>query len=392
MRIGRRGQVFATICLFAYLVNFGRVAFAPLVRPFMDIFGVGEATAGFVATTVWLGSAASRLPTGFLLTRVERHHAIVGMGAFMTLAAAATAVAPTITLVSLGAFLVGTASGVFYIAANPLVSELYPRRVGWAVGIRGMFAQLAAVSAPFLVGLALVRGEWWWTFAGLAAAALVATVLFTAATSRHEMPTAGAGDRDLVGAAREQWHLILTGVAIIGLVGLVWQGTFNFYDTYLFRVKDLPESTARTMLTLLFGAGVPAFFLSGRLADRYPPVPLMFVILGVFSVLLYVLTLLEGVLALAALSVAMGLVIHALFPVIDTYMLSTLPDHNRASAYAVYSATMMLIQAPGSFATGALVEAGFGYGTVFRGAAVAVAAVLVGMVVLYRSGRLPTSD
>ncbi|MFB6119674.1 MAG: MFS transporter [Halobacteriaceae archaeon] len=389
MRISRRGQVFATICLFAYLVNFSRVAFAPLVRPFQEIFHVGAGTAGFVATTVWIGSAASRLPTGFLLTRVDRQRAIVGMGLFMAAAASATAVAPTITLVTVGAFLIGTASGVFYIAANPLVSELYPSRVGWAVGIRAMSAQIAAVSAPFVVGLALVHAEWETVFFGIAGTAVVATALLSFAAGRTEMPEAGAEDKDLIGAVRRQWRLILTGIAILGVTGFVWQGTFNFYDTYLTSVKQFSDSTSRGLLMLLFAAGVPAMFFSGRLADRFRTVPLMFSILGLFTVLLASLTFLHGVWAVAALSVVLGLVIHSLFPVIDTYMLASLPDDNRASAYAVYSATMMLMQAPGSVVFGLLVEHGIAFDTVFRGSALSVAFVLAVLVVLFRDGRLP---
>ena len=382
--------MFVSICLFAYLVNFGRVAFAPLVQPFMDIFEVREATAGFVATTVWLGSAVSRLPTGVMLTRVKRHHAIVGMGIFMTGAAAATALAPGIALVSVGAFLIGLASGVFYIAANPLVSELYPSRVGWAVGIRGMSAQLAAVSAPALVGVTLIYLSWRHVFAGIAVVAVLATGLFFLAARRAEMPEAGAEDRDLLAAAREQWPLILTGIAVVGITGFVWQGLFNFYESYLEAIKQVPSGTASNLLTLIFAAGVPAFFLSGRMADRVPYIPLMVVILSTFVVCLLTLTVVEGVLAIAALSVVMGFVIHSLFPVLDTYMLATLPDHRRGSAYAVFSATMMLMQAPGSFVLGSLVESGIAYDTVFRGSAAAIATVVVVLFVLYRRGKLPT--
>jgi hypothetical protein len=70
-------------------------------------------------------------------------------------------------------------------------------------------------------------------------------------------------------------------------------------------------------------------------------------------------------------------------------MLSTLPAPDRASAYAVYSATMMLLQAPGSLALGAMVEAGAGYTAVFRGYGAALAVMLVGLLALYRAGRLP---
>lgn len=148
MSLSRRGQVFASLCLLSFLVNFGRVAFAPLVDPFMGIFQVGPGAAGLVATAVWVGSGLTRIPTGWLLTRIDRHEAIAGMGVFLAGAAAFTALAPTITVVAVGALLIGLATGVFYVAATPLVGELYPERMGWAVGIRGTASQLAAAATP----------------------------------------------------------------------------------------------------------------------------------------------------------------------------------------------------------------------------------------------------
>ena len=385
---GRLG-VFAAICAFSFLVNFGRVAFAPLVDLFIRS-GVSPATAGLAATAVWLGTALPRLPTGYLLTFVRRHRAILGMGCALSIAAALTALSPGIRFTIAGALLVGLATGVFFIAANPLVSELYPERVGVAVGVRGMFSQIAAVAAPFLVSVAVALGTWRVAYGALAGLALGATAVFGVAARRAELPDAGAADRNLLGAIRAQWRLVAVGVVFVGFVGFVWQGVFNFYVTYLGAAKGLSSGTASTLLTVTFAAGVPSFLLAGRLADRFPYLPLLLAILVGLVVCLLALTAVEGVAALAAVSIAMGLVVHGLFPVGDAYVLETLPDEHRASAYSGYSAGMMLIQAPGSVAVGALAQTGLSYTGVFRGYAAFVAAVAVGMAALARAGRLPT--
>jgi len=54
-----------------------------------------------------------------------------------------------------------------------------------------------------------------------------------------------------------------------------------------------------------------------------------------------------------------------LFPAGDTYLLASLPDGSRASAYAVFSAGMMTTQAAGSWVVGEAIEAGAGYDAVF---------------------------
>jgi MFS family permease len=385
---GRLG-VFGTVCAFSFLVNFGRIAFAPLVDVFIAS-GVPEATAGLAATAVWVGSAFPRLPTGYLLTLVRRHRVILGTGVFLAAAAAFTTVTPGIERVVVGAFLVGTATGVFYIAANPLVSELFPARVGLAVGLRGMASQLAAVSAPFLVGTAVAFGSWRLAFGALAGVALLVTLAFAAAVRRADLPDAGAADRDLLGGIRAEWRLVLAGIVFVGLTGFVWQGVFNFYVTYLGAAKGIPPGTANTLLTVTFAAGVPSFVVAGRLADRYSHLAVLLAVLGGFTLSLFAFTAAGSVAAVAAVSVVMGLVIHGLFPVADAYLLDTLPDAVRASAYSGFSAAMMLLQAPGSFAVGVFVQFGVGYDAVFQGYAVLVAAIVVVMAGLARAGRLPT--
>ena len=86
------------------------------------------------------------------------------------------------------------------------------------------------------------------------------------------MPDAGDEDTAFFAAARHQWRIILAGVAVVGITGLVWQGVFNFYVKYAL-AKGLTEAQGNQLLTVVFGAGVPAFFVSGRLADRLPVLP-----------------------------------------------------------------------------------------------------------------------
>jgi DHA1 family inner membrane transport protein len=387
-RTGRLG-VFATVCVFSFLVNFGRIAFAPLVDVFIES-GVPEATAGLVATLVWVGGALPRLPTGYLLTKVRRHRVITGMGLGLTAAAGFTAFSPGIRATAVGALLVGVATGVFFIAANPLVSELYPDRVGLAVGIRGMSSQIAAVATPFLVGVAVALGSWRISFGALSGLALLATVGFVLAVRGADMPRAGARDRDLLGAIRAERSLVLAGIVFAGLLGFAWQGVFNFYVTYLGATKGIPRGAAGRLLTLTFAAGIPAFLVAGRLADRFSHLRVLLAVAAGFAVSLLALTVAEGVLAVAVVSVFMGAIVHGLFPATDAYMLDTLPDEHRGSAYAGFSATMMLMQAPGSFAVGAFAQAGIGYDAVFVGYAALVGAVAVGMGGLARAGVLPS--
>ncbi|WP_415380848.1 MFS transporter [Halosimplex sp. TS25] len=385
-----RRHLFGSLCGMVFVVNLGRVVFAPLLDPLRAALAVDASAVGLLASLVWVGSAVPRIPTGYLLTRVPRHAVVFATGATLTAATALASVAPGIRALQAAAFLMGAAGGAYFIAANPLVSELYPSRVGTALGVHGTAAQVAAVGAPLFVTAVLDAGRWPTTFRVMAVGTAVATVAFTVAAWRTDLPEAGSEDQQLLVAVRAQWRLVLAAVVMLGATGFVWQGVFNFYPTYLAETKSLTESTARTVLSVVFGAGVPAMFLSGRLADRLDVVRYLLALLGGFVAVLLALTAVSGLLAVVGISLALGYVTHSLFPAIDTYLLGSLPDRHRASAYAAYSGTMMFVQAGGSYAVGFLRDADVAFDLIFRTFAGGLVLVLAALVVAQRTGRLPS--
>jgi len=353
---------------------------------------------GLIATLVWLGSALPRIPTGWVLTRVARHRVILATGVVLTAAATFTTFAWSLNSVYVGSLLMGLASGAYFISANPLVSELFPERVGRALGVHGTASQVAAVAAPLFVGAVLAAtwlvvpfARWRLVFAAIAVFAAATTVVFYLVSRRVELPDAGSADRDLLAAARAQWPLVVAGVVFLGGTGFVWNGVFNFYVQYLDVVKDVPRPTGRVLLTGIFAAGVPAFWLTGRIADRVSHVPLILAILAGFAILLATLTVVTGLYAVIAVSLLLGYVIHSLFPAMDIYLLDALPDEHRGSAYALYSGTMMLVQSAGSVVLGTMNDLGVTFTQAFQGYAVALAALLVVLLALHANGRLPTS-
>ena len=370
-----------------FLVNFARVVFAPLVGEFIDEFSIREGTAGLVVTLAWLGSASPRLPTGWLLTRTTRTRVVLLSGVMLTVGAVGVALAPDVGLLMLAAFCVGTSSGVYFIAANPLISELFPNVVGRVLGIHGMASQLSAVAAAPAVTVALWY-DWRYAFYGLALLAALTTAVILAFSRRADLPDAGRGDTDFIGGARSAWRLIVSGILLMGLTSFVWQGLFNFYELYMIH-KGLAPPTARNLLTVVFAAGVPAFLVSGDLADRLPHVPYILGVITAFIVSVLAVVFASGFAAIVVASVLVGFTIHMLYPATDTYLLDSLPDDTRASAYAVFSAGAMTTQATGSWVVGEAVEAGFTYDDVF----LVLTAGLVVLVVVYaaldRLGRIP---
>ena len=382
-----RRSLFGGLCGLVFFVNFGRTVFAPLVPTLQSAFSVGPGTIGAVVSLVWFGTAVSRVPVGYLVTLVSRKRVVVGTGLALAGGAVLTATATSVLTLLAGAFTVGLASGAYFAAAVPVVGELYPESVGRAIGVHGTASQLAAVVAPTAGIAAVAHADWRTAFWLLAAGALLVTAAVVVVVRGRPLPTTGSARLDFLGAFRH-WRVILTAVVMVAAVGFVWQGLFNFYVPYL-TAKGLTSTQAGHLQTAVFAAGVPAFWYSGVLADRFPHGPYLLTILGSFTALLFLLTRVDGFLAVLGVTLAIGYVIHSVFPALDTFLLDTLPGDTRASAYAVYSGTALLIESLGSFAVGTLTGAGYGFETVFTGFAAGLAAVVAGLTVLYLSGNLP---
>ena len=383
-----RARLFGSLCGLVFLLNLARIVFAPLLDVFIAEFAIGEATAGLIATLVWIGSASLRLPTGWVLTKVPRHRVVVASGIVLAAASAFAATATTVPHLMAGAFLMGVASGIYFVSANPLLSELYPSRVGRVMGIHGAASQIAAVIAAPFVALTLLV-DWRLALWAIAVGAALGTAYTWVAARATEMPHAGRDDRNFVAGALSEWRIIATALALVGAAVFVWQGVFNFYELYM-QSKGLSDRTAGTMLTLVFAAGVPAFYFGGDLADRLPHVPYLLGIVGAFAASLLALTIVDGLFALVGVTVVIGFVIHALFPAADTYLLDTLPDSTRGSAYAVFSSVWMLTQSLGSWVVGLFLERGYAYDAVFATAALCLGATIVVLATLERAGRLPS--
>lgn len=384
-----RTPLFGSLLGMVFLVNLARVAFAPLLEPIGATFTVDQATLGLLATTAWLGSALPRIPTGYLLTRVARERVVLGSGLILSGAAVWTALASDVATLLVGAFLLGLSSGTYFVAANPFVSELFPAHVGTALGVHGTAAQVGAVAAAPLVLVATGVGTWRTLLGGLAVVAAVSTLVVFVMARRTTLPTAGRTDRDLVAALRCHWPLVLTAVVLVGCLGLVWNGLFNFYVQYLTSV-GLGAGQANVLLTVAFTAGIPAFVVTGWATDRVGALPIALVVGATFAVAVLLVTVVRGFLPLAAISVVLGASFYSVLPAADAYLLGSLPDHYRASAYSVYSGVMTLVQALGAVTVGTLVEVGFDYGIVFSTFASALLVLLAAAAVTYRAGRLPT--
>ncbi|WP_438267494.1 MFS transporter [Haladaptatus halobius] len=384
-----RRRLFGTLCGLAFLMNFGRTVFAPLLEPLTVAFGTDQATIGVLVSLAWLGTAIPRIPMGYILTHIPRYQAVLATGAILAGSSAVIAFAQSLITLQLGTLLLGVASGAYFVAAIPLIPELYPNAVGRTVGIHGTATQLAAVLAPTIVVGILLISSWRMVFVVLVVSAVIFSIVLATVVHGSRIADEAVPDHAFLSAVRAHWRLIATGLLMVGATGFLWQGLFNFYVVYLTTSKGVSTTTANFLLTVVFAAGLPAFWFGGRLADRLPIIPYILAILTGFVISVGALTYAGRLVALIIISVSIGYSIYSLFPALDTYFLNSLPDESRGVAYATFTGLSLLVEANGTAAVGLLTNAGYQFNVVFLALASLVGCVVLVLAGLYLTDRLP---
>jgi DHA1 family inner membrane transport protein len=383
--------LFGSLCGLVFVINFGRTVFAPLVEEFQTAFGVGPATLGSVTALVWIGSALPRIPLGYLLTHISRERLVIIAGAALSVTAALTATATSVQYLQIGAFTIGLASGAYFVSAIPLLGDLRPTAVGRTIGIHGTAAQVAAVTAAPVVILTLQIGTWRIVFWGLSLCAAAITIIF-AVQSRNRTETIGQGPDQDFQSVVTHWRIIGIGLVMITGAGFIWQGLFNFYVSYLVDSKLVTQATAGGLLTVSFAAGVPAFWASGRLVDRFQTIPYIISLLSLFVISVTSFIFTQHLLVIIGSSVGIGFAIHGLFPALDTWLLSVLPSDIRASAYAVFSGISLFLEALGSGTVGLLRDQGLSFDLIFSALIIVLGLTVCVITVGYLYDRIPTPE
>ncbi|MDR9444762.1 MAG: MFS transporter [Haloquadratum sp.] len=377
-------RLFSSLLVMVFMMNFGRTIFAPFVEEFQVVFGVGPAALGVVTSLVWFGAAAGRIPVAYGLTRISRHRMLGVMGGVGVGGAMLTAMATTVGQLQLGALALGLGAGGYFVIAVPLLGAIFPDAVGRSIGVHGMAAQVAAVVVGPVAIVAIATDGWRVVFWAIAVTLALVTVVSVSLLRARADTGASTTHREFT-AVIAHWRPVAVALVITATAGFLWIGYFNFFVSYLLTAKGVGITQGGWLLTVMFAAGVPAFYIAGRVVDRLPPLPFIYLMLSCFAVGIIALTAVQRLWAVVAVTILIGFSIHTLFPSIDTWLIRQLDPAVRESAYASFTGLSLLIESAGPGTVGWLVAQGVGYDVVFRTFAVIVLVMVAVMTILTRS-------
>ncbi|WP_135665500.1 MFS transporter [Halorhabdus rudnickae] len=251
-----------------------RMIYPVLLPSIRETFDLSLTVAGLLVTILWLGSAIGQLPSGMLADRYSERSVMAAGVLVAALGVSLVVLAPTAAVLFGATALVGLGQSLYPIARITILTDMYPDRIGSALGVTMATGDLGQTVFPPIAGAVAAAVAWQaglgMMIPGLLVGALALVVVLPAQTGATGSETEDGGTlRELIADLRE--GDILFFAFILFLYILVWQSFTSFYPTYLAEQKPLSETTAGLLFSLFFAVGVVVKPAAGVAYDRIGP-------------------------------------------------------------------------------------------------------------------------
>jgi MFS family permease len=346
----------------------------PAVR---EDFGLSYADIGLFGTVYYVGGALTNATCGPLADLTGRRELFQVLAiVVLIVAVAGIGVTETYWVFCAMAVLIAASNSLWHPAAIPYLANRYDRHRGYVLSIHSLFSNIGDSVAPAIVG-AMVSGwfliEFTWretVLLNTLPAVLILSLLFIFLLRRNgngaHPPETGMSLRRYMEGLRSQLRSrVVVGLAVVaGLRSTAQGGLRLFLPLYLTDAMGLPIAVAGVGLMALNIGGMVAAVPAGVISDRYGRRPITMLALGLSSVLIVGLTVLENELALVIGISLVGFSILALRPVLISWMMDVMPSEMRGTGTYLMHATQSLFNTAAPALAG-LIASVYGLAAVF---------------------------
>jgi predicted MFS family arabinose efflux permease len=273
----------------------------------------------------------------------------------------ALALAPSLLLFVAGLLLFGFGSGLYAPPRVTVLSRTFADNDGMALGVTFATGNLGAAALPPLATAIALWVGWRMGFGFVVPVfAVVGIALWLVVPLQSNAPRATAElSRE---AASRVVQAVLSRRVLLSWVALtmvlfVKQGIGTFLPIYLIETKGLSQGVASGLYSLFYASGAIAQPFAGTAADAYGSSTVLSGLAGFGVLTLVALPAIDGVWALALLTVLLGTRL-GISPVGNGYVAAVLPADVQGAGYGLFRSFYLLVGATGSLFVGVLAEAG----------------------------------
>lgn len=375
-------QTVLVVSLLWFMVQFLRFVFPPLFGTFQDMYGVSNTETGALFTLLMLGYSAVQFPAGWVADRVTERSVLTAGPIFYAIAALFVFAAPTYAFITLAAVLIGLGTGPHKTVAIPYLSDVYPERTGFSLGIMDTIGQMGGMIAPIVV-VTVIGSPFSWRIIFLigACVSILLSILFFVTAQRLNTTEASGEPRtnDSDDGSEEQAEgaeksgtpdsyvevfyepRVVLFLAVTMLFTFSWNGLSAFFPLYLAEQKAISPDTVGLLYSLLFVMSVSQT-ATGIASDTFHRLDLAVALFVVMAVSILGLLFANSIWIIFVITLFLGLGFHGFRPVRDSYLVDILPSSLGSGSLGIVRTGMTLVGAVSPVALGFISDiSGFTY-------------------------------
>jgi MFS transporter, FSR family, fosmidomycin resistance protein len=355
-------------------------------------FAVGRERTGALGTVWRLPFGWAAMMVGWLTDRWGSKRMLIGYLIGCIVTAILAWWAPTLAILFVVMFLMGTFASIYHPAGLSLISrETTPENRGAALGWHGIFGSLGIAAAPFIAALVFSTGSVGWReyFLVLTVPAAIIAILLLRLRVDSESPSRRAESSRLAALNDEPiaWRRFLVLVSAGALSGFVYSAFLFFLPRYLDQTNLRPEgwtdeSFRNTLATVVLLCAAVGQGLAGRIAAPDRLEKQLAAILLANAPLLWWMALAEGPLRL--ISACLLALVHFMNqPIYNSLIAELVPTSRRSFGYGFSNMICFGVGAFGPMAVGPISLESMVYATL---GAVALVAGLLASLLCHKPG------
>lgn len=347
-----------------WLLVLGTRLIVPAVLPQIQAeFEINNTTAGLAMGVILSFYAMMQFPAGVLVDRLGEKIVLLVSLCIAVVSLVGFVYAPSFSVFLMACIIFGLGTGLYGNPRVTILSNIYPKNTGIALGFTFAAGSIGAATLPFTAGLITQAFNWRYPFGVAVLPFLVAIVgvwrlIPNVRTGpEQEVFDSARGTITRVYEAITERTILLSSGAILVMV-FSFQGFTAFLPAYFIAQKNLPQETAVALYSLFFLTGAVVQPVAGQIADKYGPRKVMVSLCGIHAATLLTLPFVYGLFPLAMVVVVLG-TRTGIGPVNNGYIVDELPDAVTGASYGLLRTAFMVMGAIGPVFVGYFADRGW---------------------------------
>ena len=313
----------------------------------------------------------------------------VGIG----LASILTGFAQSLLQIGLGLALIGIFASIYHPVGIAMVIE-GGGKVGWRLGVNGLWGNMGVAAAPLVTGLILVQFDWRMAFIIPGSVSILIGLGFLGFVRSVDVraPEAIRQEKELIGFA-SGWQRALVSLALVTAAGGFVFGAMTFLIPRLFEVRmqgiTSDIAVTGTLASIIYAVAAFAQLVVGRAIDKRS-IKNVLIFIAVGQPLLLFLMAMQTDYALFTVSLlAMGFVFGQI-PITDAVLSQYVPEQWRAKVLSIKFLINLVIGALALMTARYLLSTGAGFEAVMRVISIAACFIVGAAILLPNRHAFPT--